>query len=83
LNLRERWEKEIEEILHNEKLYNLYYSQDSFMVIRLRRMRRAGHAARMGEIRYAYILVGILEVKNHLGNVCVDGKVILKRILQK
>jgi hypothetical protein len=43
--------------LHNEELHNLYSSPNR--MIKSRRMRLAGHVARMGEKRNAYrILVG-------------------------
>jgi hypothetical protein len=35
--------------LHNEELNNLYYSPNIVRVIKSRRMRWAGHVARMGE----------------------------------
>jgi hypothetical protein len=45
--------------LHNEELHNLYSSPSIIRMIKLRRMRWAGHAARMGVRRNAYrILVG-------------------------
>jgi hypothetical protein len=45
--------------LHNEELHNLYYSPSIIKVIKSRRIRWAGHLARMGEKRNAYrILVG-------------------------
>jgi hypothetical protein len=48
--------------LHNEELHNLYSSPNTIRVIKLRRMRWAGHVARMGEGRGAYrILVGRSE----------------------
>jgi hypothetical protein len=34
--------------LHNEELHNLYASPDIIRMIKSRRMRWAGHAARMG-----------------------------------
>jgi hypothetical protein len=43
---REGWRR-----LHNEELHNLYTSTNSIMVIKSRRMRWAGHVARLGEIR--------------------------------
>jgi hypothetical protein len=39
--------------LHNEELHNLYSSPSIIRVIKPRRMRWAGHAARMGERRNA------------------------------
>jgi hypothetical protein len=45
--------------LHNEELNDLYSSPNVIRAIKLRRMRLAGHVARMGEERGAYrILVG-------------------------
>jgi hypothetical protein len=40
--------------LHNEELRNLYCSPNIIKVIKSRRMRGAGHVARMGEFRSAY-----------------------------
>jgi hypothetical protein len=43
----------------HEELHGLYSSPSIVRVIKARRMRWAGHAARMGEVRGAYsILVG-------------------------
>jgi hypothetical protein len=53
---------------HNEELHNLYSSLNIGRMIKLRRMRWAGHVARMGEKKNAYrILVGKLEGKRPLG----------------
>jgi hypothetical protein len=50
--------------LHNEELHNLYSSPNIITVIKSRRMRWAGHVARMGAKRNAYrILVGKPEGK--------------------
>jgi hypothetical protein len=52
--------------LHNDELHSLYSSPNIVRVIKSRRMRWAGHVARMGEGRDVYrILVGRLEGKNH------------------
>jgi hypothetical protein len=52
---------------HNEELYDLY-SQNITWVIKSRRMRWTGHAARMGDRRGAYrVLVGRTEKKRPLG----------------
>jgi len=54
--------------LHNEELNDLYCSPNIVRVIKLRRMRWAGHVARMGEERGAYmVLVGKPEGKRPLG----------------
>jgi hypothetical protein len=53
--------------LHNEELHNFYCSPSILRIIRSRRMRWAGHVARMGEKRNAYrILVGKPEGKRPL-----------------
>jgi hypothetical protein len=54
--------------LHNEELHDLYSSPTIVRVIKSRRMRWAGHVARMGEVRCVYrILVGKPEGKRPLG----------------
>jgi hypothetical protein len=54
--------------LHNEELHNLYLSPDIIRQIKSRRMRWAGHVARMGEERKVNkVLVGKLEGKGPLG----------------
>jgi hypothetical protein len=54
--------------LHNEELQNLYSSRNIIIMIKSRRMRWAGHVARLGETRNAYgILVGKPEGKKPLG----------------
>jgi hypothetical protein len=54
--------------LHNEELHNLYSSPSIIRVITSRRMRWAGHVARMGRKRNACrILVGKPERKRPLG----------------
>ena len=64
--------------MHNEELNDLYCSPNILRVIKSRRMRWAGHVARMGEERGAYrVLVGKSEGKNHWGDLDVDGRIIL------
>ncbi|KAJ4443586.1 hypothetical protein ANN_05260 [Periplaneta americana] len=54
--------------LHNAKLHALYSSPDIIRNIKSRRLRWAGHVARMGEFRNAYrVLVGRPEGKRPLG----------------
>jgi hypothetical protein len=54
--------------LHNKELHGLYSSPIIVRVIKARRMRWAGHVARMGEVRDAYnILVGRPEGRRPLG----------------
>jgi hypothetical protein len=54
--------------LHNKELHDLCSSPSIIRIIKSRRMRWAGHVARMGEKRNAYILlVGKPEGKRPLG----------------
>jgi len=54
--------------LHKEDLNNLYSSLNIVRVIKSRRMRWAGHVARMGEERVVYrVLMGKPEGKRPLG----------------
>jgi len=54
--------------LHNEELNDLYCSPNIVWMIKWRRMRWAGHVARMGEGRGVYmVLVGKPEGKRPLG----------------
>ena len=54
--------------LHNEELHDLYSSPNIERVIKSRRMRWAGHVARMGEESGAYrVLVGKPKGKRPLG----------------
>ena len=70
--------------LHNEELNDLYCSPNIVRVIKSKRMRWAGHVARMGERRVVYrVLVGKSEGKNHLGDPGVDGRIILRWIFRK
>jgi hypothetical protein len=69
---------------HNEELYALYSSPNIIRVIKSRRLRWAGHVARMGERIAVYgVLVGNLREGYHLEDPGVDGRIILKWILQK
>ena len=59
----EEWSK-----LHNEELNDLYCSPNIVRVIKSRRMRCAGHVARMEENKDVYrVLVGKREGKRSLG----------------
>jgi hypothetical protein len=54
--------------LRNEELRDLYTSPSIIRIIKSRRMRWAGHVARMGEERNVYrLLVGNPEGKRPLG----------------
>jgi len=54
--------------LHNKELHDLYSSPNIVRVIKSRRMRWAGHVARIGEERGVYrVLPGKLEGRRPLG----------------
>jgi hypothetical protein len=65
--------------LHNEELRDLYSSPSIIRIIKSRRIRWAGHVARMGEKRNAYkLLVRKPEGKRPLGRPrrrCVDNTI--------
>jgi len=70
--------------LHNEELNDRYCSPNIVRVIRLRRMRWAGHVAHMGEGRGAYrILVEKPRERDHLGDPGIDGRIIVRWIFRK
>jgi hypothetical protein len=53
--------------LHNEELYDLYSSPSIIRIIKSRRIKWAGHVARMGENNNMYrLLVGKPEEKSPL-----------------
>jgi hypothetical protein len=67
--------------VHND-LQILNASPNIIAVIQTRRMRCAGHVARMGQMRNAYkISVGKRVRKRHLEDIGVDGTIILQWIL--
>jgi hypothetical protein len=67
--------------LHNEELNDLYCSPN---IVRVRRMRWAGHVARMGEERGVYwVLVGNRRERYHWGDLDVDGWIILGWICRR
>jgi hypothetical protein len=70
--------------LHNEELNDLYSSPNIVLVVKSRRMRWAGHVARMGEDRGVHrVLVGKPEGRRPLGDQDVDGRIILRWIFRK
>jgi hypothetical protein len=53
--------------LHSEELHNMYSSPNIIRVIKSRRMREAGHVARMRSKRNAYrVFVGTPEKKRQI-----------------
>jgi len=64
--------------LHTEELNDLYCSRNILRVIKSRRVKWAGHVARMGEKRGVYrVLVGNRRERDHWGDLGVDGWIIL------
>jgi hypothetical protein len=65
--------------LYNDELHNLYSSQNIVRVIKSRRMRWAGHVARMGEGRGVYtgFWLGGPKAENHWEDLGVDGRITL------
>jgi hypothetical protein len=58
----------VNKLLHNKELYALYSSPNIIRMIKSRRLRWAGHVARMGERRGTYrALVGKPEGRRPLG----------------
>jgi hypothetical protein len=66
------------EKIHNEELKNLYSSPNIVRVIKSRKIRWAGHVARMGrEEVCTEFWWGKLREGEHWGDPSVDGKIIL------
>ena len=67
-----------------EELHSLYRSPNIVRVNRSRRLRWAGHVARMEKDRSAFkLLSGTHAGKRPLESLCVDGRAILEWILKK
>jgi hypothetical protein len=70
--------------LQNEELYALYSSPNIIRVIKSRRLRWAGHVARMGKRKGVYrVLVWKIGGGDHMKDPGIDGRMILKWILEK
>jgi hypothetical protein len=69
--------------LHNEELHNLHCSPSIIRMIKSRRMRRAGHVARMGKggMHTAFWCESQKE-RGHLEDLDVGGRIILEWILE-
>jgi hypothetical protein len=62
---------------HNDELHNLYSSPNIVRVIKLRRMRWAGHVARMGEVFTGFWLGGP-KGRDHWEDLGVGGRITLR-----
>jgi len=70
--------------LHNKELIDLYSLPNIVRVIKSRRMRWAGHVARLGERRDLYrVLVRKRDRNSSLGVPGVDGRIILRWMFRK
>jgi hypothetical protein len=69
--------------LRNEELNGLYALPNLVRVIKSRRMRWAGHVARMGEGRCTGFWCGNRRERDRWGDPGVDGRIILGWIFRK
>jgi hypothetical protein len=70
--------------LHNDELHSLYSSPNIVRVIKSRRLRWAGHVARMGEGRGVYsLLVGGPKVRGNWEDLGVGGRITLSWTLER
>jgi len=70
--------------LHNEELNDLYSSPNIVRVIKSKRMRWTKHVARMGRVEACTgFWWGNLRERDHLGDPCIDGRIILRWIFRK
>ena len=70
--------------LHNKELSDLYPLPNIVRVVKSRRMRWAGHVARMGQGRGCTgFWLGNLRERDHWGDPDADGRIILRWIFWK
>ena len=68
---------------NNEELNDLYCPPNIIRAMKSRRMRWAGNVARIGDRRGAYrVLVGELREGDHLEDLDVGGRIILKLVFK-
>jgi hypothetical protein len=63
--------------LYNDEIHGLYSSPNIIRVIKSRRMKWAGHVARMGEV-FTWFWLGGLKVRDHWGDLGVGGIITLR-----
>jgi hypothetical protein len=74
-----KWEKTSWRKLHNDEFHNLYSSPNLVRVIKLRRMRWAGHMERMGRGEmFTGIWLGDPKVRDHWEDLGVGGRITLR-----
>jgi len=72
------------EDLYNDELHKFYASPNIIRVLKSRRVRWEGQAARIGDMRNAYnIMVRKPKGRVHLEDIGIDGKIMLVWILGK
>jgi hypothetical protein len=64
--------------LHNDELHDLYSSPNFVRVIKSRRMRWAGHVARMGGEVFTGFWLGGPKARDHWEDLGVGGRITLK-----
>jgi hypothetical protein len=70
--------------LHNEELHDLYSLPSIIRIIKLRRVRWAGHVAGMGEKKNAYgLLVGSQRERDCWEDQDIGGWIILGWVLER
>jgi hypothetical protein len=63
--------------LHNDELHDLYSLPNIVRVIKSRRMRWAGHVARMGEVLTGFRLGGLMA-RDHWEDPSIGGRITLR-----
>jgi hypothetical protein len=69
--------------LHIEEFNDLYCSPNINQAIKLIRMKWAGHVAHMENRGVYRVLCRKLKERDHLENIGIDGKIILRWIFRK
>jgi len=78
VEVRGEWRK-----LHKEELNDLYSSPNIIRVIKSRRIRWTGHAARKGGDWGTWVWWGNLRERDHLGDPGTYGRIVLRWIFRK